>query len=283
MHHALLRRGAVAHMADVAQVDGRAVHLLHRQVVQLLDGGDRVVELHHILQRPELHEAGRGDLVLGGDGVGHVLRRQALGLQRLGIQVHLDLPDLAAIGVGNRRSRHRRQHRAHEVLRGVQHLLLGQRRRRGRQLQDRHGRGVVVQDQRRGDARRQLLQHRLRIGGHLGGRRADVDARLEVDLHDAHAGQRGAFQVVDAVDDGGEVAFVGRDDAARHLVRRQAGVGPGDPDHRHADVGEDVRRGAQGDQRSDQQDQQRHHHEGVGPRQRDLDDAVHSQTPPAGN
>ena len=117
-----------------------------------------------------------------------------------GIEVDLDLPLLAAIGRGDRRARHGGQRRADEVLAEVEQLLLGQLRAGQRQLQDRHGRGVVVEDQRRRDAGRHLLQHRLRERGDLGGGGADVDAGLEEDLDDADAGQRLALDVLDVVD-----------------------------------------------------------------------------------
>ena len=69
-------------------------------------------------------------------------------------------------------------------------------------------------------------------------------------------------------------ALVGRDDAARHLVRRQAGILPGHADHRHADVGEDVGRRVERRQRPDDQDEQRQDDEGVRPLQRDANDAA---------
>ena len=63
-HHIALGRRAVAHMGDVAHVDGGAVHLLDRQVVQLVDHAGAVVELHIIFELPDLDGAGRDDLVL---------------------------------------------------------------------------------------------------------------------------------------------------------------------------------------------------------------------------
>ena len=69
-----------------------------------------------------------------------------------------------------------------------------------RQLQDRHSRGVVVEDQRRGDARRHLLQHGLRERSDLRGRGADIGAGLEEDLDDADARQGLALDMFDIVD-----------------------------------------------------------------------------------
>ncbi len=275
MHDALLRRRAVEHVTDVTDEDGRAADRLDRQIVQLFDGLGRVVQLHGILQRTDLGRAGRQDLILRSDRRLDVLRGQALGLEGPGIQVDLDLADPPAIGIGDGRPRDGAEQGAHDVHRLVQHLLLRLGRARGRQLQDRNGGGVVVQDQRRGRARRKLLQHRLGDGGHLSRGGADVDARLEVDLDDAHPRQRLALDVLDVVDRQRQGTLIGRDDPAGHFVRGKPVVAPSHADHRHADVGEDVGRRPQRRQRTDDQDEQRQNDKGVGPLQRYPDDPQH--------
>ena len=65
------------------------------------------------------------------------------------------------------------------------------------------------------------------------------------------------------------------DDAPRHAVGRQAGVLPDDADDRDADIGKDVGGRAQRRERADDQDQQRQHDEGVGPRERNADKGDH--------
>ena len=79
--------------------------------------------------------------------------------------------------------------------------------------------------------------------------------------------------MLDVVDRRRQAALKGHQDAARHLLGRQPGVLPGNRDHRDPDLGEDVGRHAQGSQRANDQHQQSHHHEGIGPLQRNADDA----------
>ena len=143
------------------------------------------------------------------------------------------------------------------------------------QLQDRHGGGVVIQDQRRSDAGRHLLQHRLGDRGHLGGGGADIHIGMEEYLDDADAGQRLAFDMVDVVHRQRKLALIIIDDAARHIVGRQAAIGPGRRDHRNFDVGENVDRRADGRQSAEEDDQDRHHDEGVRPPQRQTNNCEH--------
>jgi hypothetical protein len=110
-----------------------------------------------------------------------------------------------------------------------------------------------------------LLEQGLRDCGDLRVRGADVDIGLEEDLDDADAVIGVRNDVLDIVDRGGQRALERRGDAAGHLVRRQAGVLPDHADHRNANFREDVGRGAQRGQRTNDQDQQRQDHEGVRP------------------
>jgi hypothetical protein len=81
------------------------------------------------------------------------------------------------------------------------------------------------------------------------------------------------LDVLDVVDGGGQRALEQGRHAARHLVRRQARVLPGDGDHGHFDVGEDVGGRAHRGQRADDQQRERQHDEGIGTPQRDADQA----------
>ena len=56
-----------------------------------------------------------------------ILRRKTRRLQRLRVEIDLDLAHLAAIGIGNGDAGNGGERRAHEILRQVEHLLLGQR------------------------------------------------------------------------------------------------------------------------------------------------------------
>ena len=55
---------------------------------------------------PDLRSSGGQDQILRADGVDHVHRRKAFGLQRIGIQIHLHLPLFAAVWIGNGRAGH---------------------------------------------------------------------------------------------------------------------------------------------------------------------------------
>src|SRR5262249_51581290 len=150
----------------------------------------------------------------------------------------LYLTRLAAVRIRNRRAGHRDQLRTQDVETEVAQILLAEAVAGQRQLQNWHGRCVVVEDQRRRDAGRELLEQRLRYRGGLrvGGR--DIDGRLEEDLDDAKAVDRLRFDMFDIVDRGGQHALEGRSDTPGHLVRRQAGVLPHHRDHRNLDIRE---------------------------------------------
>ncbi len=266
-------------MGHVAHVDGGAVDGLDRQVVEFVEGFGAVVELHVVFELADLGGAGGDDQVLVGDGGLDILGRQAFGLQRRGIEVDLDLAHLAAVGRGGGGAGNGGQRRADEVLGRVVDLLLAQGRAGIGDLQDRHGGGAVVQHLGRGDAGRHLLQHRLRDRGHLGGGGADVGAGLEEDLHDAHAGQRLAFDMLDIVDGEGEGALVVVDHPPGHVVGGQAVIGPHHRHHGDIDVGQDVGGRARGGQRTGQQDEQRHDDERQRPSKRDPNKLKHGDGP----
>jgi hypothetical protein len=98
-----LRRVAVAHVRDVADVDRRAAHHLDRQVVQLLDAVRAAVQTHVVLEPADLRRAARQDQVLRRNRVDDVGRGQPLGLERLRVEVDHDLRLLAAVGLRDRR------------------------------------------------------------------------------------------------------------------------------------------------------------------------------------
>ena len=270
-----LRRIAVAHLRDVAHVDHRPVDRLDRQVAEFVELRGRVVELHRIFVGADLLGAGRRDQVLGGERVGDVLSRQASGLQGGGIEVDLDLAQLAAERVGDRRARHGDERGAHLVDADVGQPLFGEAFARQRHQHDRHGRGVVIEDQRRRRAGRHRFDQGLRDRGDLGVGGADVDVGLKEDLDDAEAVVGIGLDMLDVVDGGRQRALERRRDAPRHLIGRQAGILPDDADHRNADVGEDVGRRPQRRQRADDQDQQRQHDERIGARQRYANERNH--------
>ena len=262
-------------MGDIAHVNRRPPHLLYRQIVECGDGLRRVVEPDDVLERADLGETARIDLVLGGDRVGHRLRRQTLCLQGGRVQIHLNLPHLAARGIGHGQAGDIRQGRAHLVLRQIEHLLFGKPIAREGQLQHRHGRGAVIHDQRRRGARRIVAQRRLRNSGHLRRGEADVCARLEEDLHHPDALQRLALDMLDIVDGGEQRPLIRGDNARRHIRRRQAAILPDHSDNRDADIGENVDRGRDRRYDAQQQDQNCHHDERQWTLQRDSNNGNH--------
>ena len=69
--------------------------------------------------------------------------------------------------------------------------------------------------------------------------------------------------MLDIVDRGGHAAFKRRYDAAVHLLRRNAGVGPEDGNHRDVDVGENILLHRYDGKAAENGNQNRHHDEGV--------------------
>ena len=113
MHDVGLRRVAVAHVRDVAQVDHRAVDGLDRQVAEVVDRRTAIVELDGVFEAADLLRADRRDQVLRGQRVGDILAGQAARLHGGRVEVDLDLALLAAEREGDRRARHGDQRRAH--------------------------------------------------------------------------------------------------------------------------------------------------------------------------
>ena len=275
VHDVGLWRAAVVHVRDVADIDGGAVDGLDRKVAKPLDVARRVVQLQGVFEVADFLRTHRSDQVLCRQRMGHILGGKAACLQRRRIDVDLHFAGLATGWVRKRSTGYRGQPRAQQVQSKIAQLLLAQPLARQRQLQDRHSRGVVVDDHRRVDTRRQLLEHGLRYRRDLRVGSGDVDRRLEENLDDAEAGDGLGLDVLHIVDRGGQHALVGRDDAACHLVRRQTGVLPYHRDHRNIDVGKDVCRCAQRHQRSDDQDQQGENNEGIGSRQGEPHNSQH--------
>ena len=83
------------------------------------------------------------------------------------------------------------------------------------------------------------------------------DAFLKEDFDDAVAVERLRFDVLDVADLRRQCALVVVDDAAGHVVRQQAVVGPNDADDRDVDVRKDVSRRAHRSQRAENRDQKR--------------------------
>src|SRR4029077_15048554 len=116
------------------------------------------------------------------------------------------------------------------------------------------------------------LENRLRSGRDLCQRRRDVDVLSEENLDDAVTGQRLRLNVLNVGDLRGQIPFVEIDDAAGHIVRQEAVVGPDDADHGNVDVRENVGRSTKRSRCAKQRNYDRKHNECVRSPKRDLND-----------
>ena len=137
------------------QVDDPARHGLQRQVVQLRDALRATVQVHVVFQRADLGGTAWQHKVLRVDGIDHIERRKTTRLERRGVDVHHDRAHLAAIGQGHARALYGCKARADEVVAEIVKLLLLKRLAREGELQNRHRGGVVGDNLRRQDPRRQ--------------------------------------------------------------------------------------------------------------------------------
>src|SRR5471032_816053 len=270
MHDIRLRRAAVADVGDIVDINRGAIDRLDRQVAQRFERERRVVQLQRVFVIADFFRTDWRQQVLRGERIGDVLGRQAACLQCSWVDVDLYLARLAPKRIGDRRTGHRHQRRTQLVQSKVTEVLFGETFARQGELDDRYRRRVVVQDQRRRGARRQLTQLRLRDGGHLGVRVTDVHARLEEDLDDAEAINRFSFYVLDVVHRRGQRTLERRRDSSNHLIRRQARVLPYDADHGNADIGKDVGRRSDRGKRSDDQDEDRQDDKRIWPSESDT-------------
>ena len=170
--------------------------------------------------------------ILRVDGVHDVLGRKVLRLQRLQIEIDRNQPLLAAVRPGDGGALHRDEADADLVHAGVKDFLLGQPLAADAILQDRNGRGVVLNDQRRGRPGRHRAQDGLRDGGDLRHARVHGCPLAEEHLDDADAVVGGGLDVLDVVDRGRQRALMVVHHALFDFLRAQAGVTPEDADHR---------------------------------------------------
>ncbi len=187
-----------------------------RDVAELAVGEDGVVE------RPDLHVAGRQDQVRVVDGPHDVHRAHLVRLQLRRIDVHHDLAVLAAEGRRHRRARHAGELVADGELPEVAQLRLVEPLALQRDQAHRQARRVELLHDRRQRARRQPAQIGHREIRDLVDVRVGVGARLEEHLDDAHARQRPRLHVIDARAEREEplepAGDVGLDLLGRHAV-----------------------------------------------------------------
>ena len=195
--------------------------------------------------------------------IGDILAGQAAALERARIEIDLYLPRLTAERKRDRRPGNRDERRAQDVeaeigKRLFRHALAGQR-----QLDDRHGRGVVVQDQGRRGAGRQLSQQSLGDRRDLGIGDTNIHVRLKEHLDDTDTDIGVGFDMLDVVHRCRQRTLKRRRDATGHLIRLQPGVLPDHGDDGDLDLREDVDRCAQDGERPGDQNDQREHQKRV--------------------
>ena len=160
----------------------------------------------------ELRGARRQNQVLQIQRVRDIDRRKLLGVQLVEIQIHHDLPVLAAERIGNGRALHGAERRADEVVRQIEDFLLLQRLAAQPELQDRNAGRVVLQNLRREHPRRHVADLNLALRHDLRQRHIDLHVRMEVDANHRDALVRLRFDVFDVVDVRGESALEIGDD-----------------------------------------------------------------------
>ena len=250
-----LGREPVAHVGDVPQIDRRVGERLDREVVQLGDGPRACVHRDVILELADLGGAGRQHDVLlaeGRDGVG---RGQPFRLEQALVQIDHHLALLAAVRVRDGRARDRDELSPQEVETDVVELGLGEAGQG--ELEDRHRRRAVVDDQGRLDAGRELAESGLRYRRHLGIGRIEARVRLQKDLDHRLAAHRRRLDVLDIVHRRRQDALVTGGDPTFHLLRVEAGELPGHRDHRDVDVRKDIGGSSQDNHRAQDEDQER--------------------------
>ena len=191
-----------------------------------------------------------------------------IGVELAGVQVHHDLPGLAAVGKRDRGPLHGGELGANEIQPVIGELLLGQGVTVQGQLQDRDAGGVVLDHRRREDAGREGPKERLHDRSDLSNRQLRFHIGLKVDLDDGHAVIRLRLDVFDVVHGCGHGPLGDGHNALLHLVGRHARVGLDHADHGDVDVGKDVRRHGEDRNPAQDSDQDRHHHKRVRAAQR---------------
>ena len=201
--------------------------------------------------------------VLGVDGIDDVDRRQSLGLQLQRVDIDHDLAVFAASRRGKRDAMDGRELLAQPVDAVIVKLLLVERVGGQPDLQHRNARCVVLNDNRRLDARRHQGADRIGGGHDLGDREIEIYVGLEEDLLHRNAVDGLRLDVPDAVDARGQRILAVGGDPLFHLRRAQAGVLPDDGDDRDVDLGKDVGRHRQHGGRAEKQDEHSKHVEGM--------------------
>ena len=109
LHDVGLRRRTVVDVGDIAHEDDHAVDHFDRQIIEIFDGFWRIVEVDRVFVGTDLFGADRRDQVLPREGAADVGRREAVGAQRILVEVDLHLAGGTAVGVWQLDARDRRE------------------------------------------------------------------------------------------------------------------------------------------------------------------------------
>jgi hypothetical protein len=113
-------------VCHVANVDNRAVDLLHREIVEPVHESRAGIQRHVPLELADLLRAGGKYEILRRDGIDHVVCRHMVRLHGLLIEIDLRLEDLSAIWRRQGGALHGGQLRTDEILAEVEELVFGQ-------------------------------------------------------------------------------------------------------------------------------------------------------------
>ena len=110
-----------------------------------------------------------------------------------------------------------------------------------------------------------MAHHLLRDSGYLSDGHLQVRRGLKINLLDGPSLQGNGLDVLNVVYQCRQATLGVAEKTVGHLLRLHAGVLPDDADDWNIDFGKDVDRSAQKHDGSKDQNQQRHHHEGIRP------------------
>ena len=270
LDQACLRCRAVVYPGHIFHDGDRAVGGTDGEVVQLRNRTRACIAADDVFAIADLLRAGGQDDVLVVEGGRNVRACEVPGgkLGRLHVHHHRALH--TAIRKRNRRALHICQFWANEVLAEVVQSFLRQPLACEAELHDGHTGCVVLEDLRRQDAGRHLLENGLRERGDLCDGQIDLHAGLKVDFDDAYAGVGLRLDMLDVVYGGRKRTLADADNALGHVVRVQTVISPDDTDDRDVDLRQDVSRRRHNGGDAGDQNEKRDNDKGVGSSQRDF-------------
>ena len=262
-HHVQLNLTGILHARDIANVSGRALADVEREVIQFLDGRHHAVGVDLIIERAELRVARRDHDVVIADGVDDIQRRQPARRRLFRVNVSQNATELPAINGGRNDAR--------DGLKAIPKIEVGhvvkfrfiERRTGHADETERDGRGGIKgHDHRRNRARRQIVEvaHRERRDLRHGG--VWVNILAEEVLHDADADHGLGLLPRDAIGLA-RPAFEARGDVLLHDFRRHARIEGEDLDGRRFERRQNVRRQARNRRQADDENAERQHDDAI--------------------